>query len=45
MGPEIDKITRIQLIEIKIGESYEVLLQKDANGSFRVTMRDFVMVS
>ena len=44
MSSKIEKIARIDEVEIKIGEKFKITLQ-NIKGSFRVSMRDYVMVS
>ena len=44
MTSEIDKITRIKAVEIRIGDKFSLTLQ-NVDGSFRVTMRDNLVVS
>jgi hypothetical protein len=44
MTKESDKITRITEVEIKIGEKFTLILQS-IEGTFRVKMSDYIMVS
>ena len=44
MNPEVDMITRIKEVEIKIGDKFQLTLQR-IDGTFRVLMRDYVMVN
>ena len=43
MSSKIEKIARIHEVEVKIGEKFKITLQ-NIKGSFRVSMRDYVMV-